>query len=85
MLQLVPQAMIPALIGVLLLAAFLVWARIKGRLGNFSAGVGNALFQFHMFVRPTAQHVVEAKKQRKKESKQGDDAFPDLPPWAKTE
>ena len=85
MLQLGPQAMIPALIVVLLLVVFLVWAKIKGRLGNFSAGAGNALFQLHTFVRPTAQHIVEAKKQRKKESKQGDDERPDLPPWMQTQ
>jgi len=77
--------MIPVLIVVLLLVVFLVWAKIKGRLGSFSAGVGNALFQAHTFVRPTAQHIVEAKKQRKKENKQGDDGSSDLPPWAHTQ
>ena len=77
--------MIPVLLVVLLLVVFLVWAKIKGRLGNFSAGMGNALFQFHMLVRPTVQHIVEVKKYRKKEKKQGDDGPPDLPPWAKAE
>ena len=84
MLQLAPEALIPALIIVLLLMVFLAWAKIKGRLGNFSGGVGNALFQAHTFLRPTAQHIVEAKKQRKKESTQGDGP-PDLPPWAQTQ
>jgi len=73
--------MIPALIVVFLLIVFLVWAKIKGRLGNFSVGAGNALFQLHTFLRPTAQHVVETKKQRKKENGQDDDGPPDLPPW----
>ncbi|MFZ0480242.1 MAG: hypothetical protein WAL71_13955 [Terriglobales bacterium] len=77
--QLAPQALIPALIVVLLLLVFLMWAKIKGRLGNFSVGIGNALFQLHTFVRPTALHIVETKKQRKKENKHGDDDPPDLP------
>jgi len=85
MLQLVPQGMVPVLIVVLLLAVFLVWAKIKGKLGNFAVGAGNALFQAHTFLRPTAQHVVEARKERKKENKQGDDDPPDLPPWAQTQ
>ncbi len=82
---LAPQAMIPALIVVLLLLVFLVWAKAKGRLGNFSVGVGNALFQLHTFVRPTAQHVVEIKKQRKRENGLGDDGPPDLPPSSEAE
>jgi len=79
---LAPQAMIPALIVVLLTAGFFIWAKIKGKLGNFSGGVGNALVQANTFVRPTAQHIVESKKQRKKENKQGDDEPPDLSPWS---
>lgn len=76
--------MIPALIIVVLLLVFLIWAAVKGKIGNFSGGVGNALFQFHTFVRPSTQYVVEAKKERKKENKQGDDGPPELPPWART-
>jgi len=57
---------------------------IKGKIGNFSSGVGNALFQAHTFVRPTVQNVVEAKKQRREESGQGDDGPPELPPWAES-
>ena len=58
---------------------------IKGKIGNFSSGVGNALFQAHTFVRPTVQNVVEAKKQRREDSGQGDDGPPELPPWAESE
>ena len=76
--------MIPALIIALLLLVLFVWAAAKGKIGNFSGGAGNALFQFHMFIRPSTQYVVEAKKERKKENKQGDDGPPELPPWAET-
>ena len=57
---------------------------IKGKIGNFSSGVGNALFQAHTFVRPTVQNVVEAKRQRREESGQCDDGPPELPPWAES-
>lgn len=58
---------------------------IKGRVGNFSGGVGNALFQMHTFLRPTAHSIVEAKKQRRQDDKQGDDDKPpELPPWAQS-
>lgn len=85
MLQLAPSAVILALIVVLLLVVFLVWAKITGTLGNFSAGAGNALLELDALIRPKVQHVVEAKVQRKKENKQGDDGPPDLPPWAQRE
>jgi len=74
--------MIRSIIVVGLLVVVFVWLARKGKIGNFSAGVGNALFQFHAFLRPTTYNIVEAKKQRKKENKQGDDGPPDLPPWA---
>jgi hypothetical protein len=57
---------------------------IKGKIGNFSSGVGNALFQAHTFVRPSASNIVEAKKQRKEDAGQGDDNPPELPPWAQS-
>jgi hypothetical protein len=57
---------------------------IKGKIGNFSGGVGNALFQAHTFVRPSVQNVVEAKKEHREEAGQGDDGPPDLPPWAES-
>jgi hypothetical protein len=85
MLQLAPSAVIFVLIVVLLLVVFLVWAKIQGRLGNFSAGAGNALLELDALIRPNVQHIVEAKKQRTKENKQGDDGPPDLPPWAQRE
>lgn len=78
--------MIPsAIIVILLLVVLFAWLARKGKIGNYSAGVGNALFHFHTFVRPTNQNIVEAKKQRKKENKQGDDGPPELPPWAQTQ
>jgi len=67
----------------LLLIVFYRFA-IKGKVGHFSAGVGNALFQAHSFVRPTAHNIVEAKKQRQQDAKQGDDSPPELPPWAQS-
>jgi len=57
---------------------------IKGKTGNFSTGVGNALFQAHTFFRPTAHNIVEAKKQHKENAGQGDDGPPELPPWAES-
>jgi len=46
---------------------------IKGKIGTFSTGVGNALFQAHTFLRPTAHNIVEAKKQREENAGEGDD------------
>jgi hypothetical protein len=57
---------------------------IKGKIGNFSTGVGNALFQAHTLVRTSVQNVVEAKKEHRKEAGQGDDGPPELPPWAQS-
>lgn len=68
---------------VLLLFVFYRFA-IKGKIGNFSSGVGNALFQAHTFLRPTAHNIVEAKKQRREDTGQGDDGPPELPPWAQS-
>jgi hypothetical protein len=73
---------IPMLIIVLLTAGFFIWAKMKGKLGNFSAGVGNALVEANAFVRPTAQQIVESKKQCKTENQQGDDEPPELPSWS---
>jgi len=76
--------MIPSVVIVCLLL-YLLWRfLLKGKTGNFSGGVGNALFQFHTFIRPSNVHVVEAKKQRKKDAEQGDDGPPELPPWAQS-
>jgi len=68
---------------VLLLIVFYRFA-LKGKVGHFSAGVGNALFQAHTFLRPTAHNIVEAKKQRQEDTAQGDDNPPELPPWAQS-
>jgi hypothetical protein len=57
---------------------------IKGKIGNFSTGIGNALFQAHTFLRPTAHNIVEAKKQHEEDAGQGDDGPPELPPWAQS-
>jgi hypothetical protein len=71
-------------VAVPLLIVFYRYA-LKGKIGNFSAGgVGNALFQVHTLVRPSAQNVVEAKKQRREEAGQGEDKPPELPPWAQS-
>jgi len=71
----------------LLLILFYRFA-IKGKIGNFSGGIGNALFQVHTFLRPTAQTIVEVKKQRRKDAKQADGSDdekpPELPPWAQS-
>ena len=72
------------IVGVLLMVVFYRFA-IKGKIGNFSAGgVGNALFQVHTLLSPSAQNIVEAKKQRREDAGQGDDKPPDLPPWAQS-
>ncbi len=76
--------MIPALIIAALLIAFLLWAAKNKKLGNYSGSAGNALVQLHTFLRPTSQYIVEAKKERKRENKQGDDGPPELPPWAQS-
>ncbi len=69
---------------VLLLAILFYRFAIKGKVGHFSAGVGNALFQAHTFMRPIAHNIVEAKKKRQQEAQQGDDSPPELPPWAQS-
>jgi len=69
---------------VLLLIVFYRFA-LKGKIGHFYAGVGNALFQVHTFLRPTANNIVEAKKQRREDTGQGDDNPPELPPWAQSD
>ncbi len=76
--------MIPAIIIVALVLILLWRFLLKGKTGHFSSGAGNALFQFHTFIRPSNEHVLEAKKQRKKDAKQGDDGPPELPPWAQS-
>ncbi|MBZ5688780.1 MAG: hypothetical protein LAP86_27530 [Acidobacteriia bacterium] len=70
---------------VILLLIVLYRFALKGKIGNFSGGIGNALFQVHTFLRPTTQNIVEAKKQRQQDAKQGDDDKPpELPPWAQS-
>ena len=71
---------------ILLVLALIVVYRfaIKGKIGNFSSGVGNALFQAHTFVRPSVQNVVEAKKEHREQAGQGDGGPPELPPWAES-
>jgi len=72
------------IVGVLLMVVFYRFA-VKGKIGSFSAGgVGNALFQVHTLLSPSAQNIVEAKKQRREDAGQGDDKPPDLPPWAQS-
>ena len=44
---------------------------IKGKIGNFSTGVGNALFQAHTLVRTSVQNVVEAKRNTEKKRAKG--------------
>ncbi len=56
----------------------------KRKVGHFSGGIGNALFQVHTLVNPTATNIVEAKKQPREEIEKGDDKPPDLPPWAQS-
>lgn len=67
-----------------LLVILIYYLRRKGKIGNFSTGIGNALFQLHTFVRPTAHYIVEAKKQRQEDAGQADDKPPELPPWAQS-
>jgi len=80
--------MVLSVIVVVLLLIILYRFALKGKIGHFSAGIGNALFQVHTFFRPTTQTIVEAKKQRRQDAKQGDDSDdekpPDLPPWAES-
>jgi hypothetical protein len=74
-------------VAVLLLIVFYRFA-LKGKLGHFSGGIGNALFQVHTFFRPTAHNIVEAKKERRQNAEQadgdGDEKPPELPPWAQS-
>jgi len=71
-------------VAVLVLIVFYRFA-LRGKIGNFSGGgIGNALFQVHTLVNPSAQNIVEAKKQRREDAGQGDDKPPDLPPWAQS-
>jgi len=75
-----------AVVAIPLLILFYRFA-LKGKIGNFSGGIGNALFQAHTFLRPTTQNIVEAKKQRQRDAQQGDagdDEPPELPPWAQS-
>jgi hypothetical protein len=53
---------------------------LKGNVGNFSGGIGNAFFQVHTFLGPTTHSIVEAKKQRRQEAKQADGDDDDKPP-----
>ena len=76
------------IVAVVLLVVFYRFA-LKGKIGNFpGGGVGNALFQVHTLLNPSAQNIVEAKKQRRGDAKQGDgagdDKPPELPPWAQS-
>jgi hypothetical protein len=76
--------MLPSILIVALLLIVAYRFAIKGKIGNFSSGVGNALFQAHTFVRPSVQNIVEAKKEHREEADQGDDGPPELPPWAQS-
>jgi hypothetical protein len=70
---------------VILLLIVLYRFALRGKVGNFSGGIGNAFFQAHTFLRPTTHNIVEAKKQRQQDAKQGDgDKPPELPPWAQS-
>ncbi len=58
---------------------------IKGKFGRFrGSGFGNAVFHLHTLLRPSAQNIVEAKKQRTETTGQADDNPPELPPWAQS-
>ena len=58
---------------------------IKGKFGRFPGnGLGNAALQVHALLRPSAQNIVEAKKQHRENPNQGDDKPPELPPWAQS-
>ena len=58
---------------------------IRGKFGRFpGSGLGNAALQVQAILRPSAQNIVEAKKQHRENSNQGDDKPPDLPPWAQS-
>jgi len=74
-------------VALLLLIVFSRFA-LKGKIGNFSSGIGNALFQAHVFLRPTSSNIVEAKRQRRRDATQGDgdpdEKPPELPPWAQS-
>ena len=61
--------MVLSIIVVALLLIILWRYALKGKIGNFSGGIGNALFQAHRFVRPTAESIIEAKKQRQQDAK----------------
>jgi hypothetical protein len=54
----------------------------QGKIGRFSAGIGNALFQVDALIRPSRQHIIEARQEKKRESEAGDGGPPELPPWA---
>jgi hypothetical protein len=81
--------MVLSIIVVALLLIVFYRIALKGKVGNFSGGIGNAFFQAHTFLRPTTHNIVEAKKLRRKDAKQGDDGDdddkpPELPPWAQS-
>jgi hypothetical protein len=58
---------------------------IKGKFGRFpGSGFGNAVSQVHTLLRPSAENIVEAKKQHRENANQGDDKPPELPPWAQS-
>jgi len=72
------------ILGALLLIIFYRFA-LKGKIGHFSGGaIGNALFTVHTLVNPSAQNIVEAKKEKRSEMERGDDKPPVLPPWAQS-
>jgi hypothetical protein len=83
-------SMVLSIIIIVVVPLLIVFYRfaIKGKVGNFSSGIGNALFQAHTFLRPTTHNIVEARKQRRRDAKQAggddDDKPPELPPWAQS-
>jgi hypothetical protein len=68
-----------------LLAVSYALARKRKPGRNAGTAVGNALFQVHTLLSPSAQNITEARKLRREDHGQGDDSPPELPTWAQSD
>jgi hypothetical protein len=80
LLAMIAMVALAAIIVAALLTVSYALARKRKPGRNAGSAVGNALFQVHALLSPSAQNITEARKQRREDAGQGDDDPPQLPP-----
>jgi hypothetical protein len=84
LLAMIAMAALAAIVVAVLMTVSHGLARKRKPARNAGSAVGNALFQLHTLLSPSAQNITEARKRRREDAGQGDDNEPELPPWAQS-